>query len=77
MESEIDRVTEAMVAALSASSRAISQDDFKTAASYNASKLKLPLPVAQRRIKDIAERLKITPERRGLLWSARWFRTIR
>ena len=77
MESEIDRVTEAMVAALSASSRSISQDDFKTVASYHAGKLKLPFPIAQRRIKEIAGRLKITPERRGLLWSARWFRTIR
>ena len=77
MQSEIDRVTEAMVAAVSASSRAISHSDFKTVASYHAGKLKLPLAVARGRIKDIAERLKINPERRGLLLSARWFRSIR
>jgi hypothetical protein len=77
VQSEIDRVTEAMVAALSASSRVISHADFETVASYHAGKMNVSLLAARRRIKDIVERLKINPERRGLLWSARWFRTIR
>ena len=77
MQSDVDRVTDAMVTAVSAPSSVISQEDFKTVASYHAGKLKLSIPIARARIKEIAERLKIYPERRGLLWSARWFRTIR
>jgi hypothetical protein len=77
VQSEIDRVSEAMVAALSGSSRAISHADFETVVAYHASKLKLTSLAARKRIKDIVERLAINPERSGPLWSARWFRTIR
>lgn len=77
VQSEIDRVSEAMVTALSGSSRAISYADFETVAGYHASKLKLSALAARKRIKEIVERLEISPERSGPFWSARWFRTIR
>jgi hypothetical protein len=77
VESEIDRVVLAIIAALAGSSRTISYADFETVVNYYNDKLKVTPALARLQIKKLVEKLEVQPRRGGLFWSARWFRTIR
>ncbi|WP_395661655.1 hypothetical protein [Aestuariivirga sp.] len=77
VESEIDRVALAMLAALAGSSRTISFVDFETVVIFYSEKLKSAPGVARSRVKKLVDKLDLQPRRSGFFWSARWFRTIR
>lgn len=77
IESDLNRVVEAMVLSLAGQQMTISYDDFEIVSKYYSQRLHMPLPDARARVKDIVIRLGIKPRRAGFLFSARWFRTIR
>jgi len=77
VESEIDRVALAMIAALAGSSRTIPYADFEIVVGFYSEKLKMAPGLARKQIKSLAEKLEVQPRRSFPFWSARWFRSIR
>lgn len=76
LESDLSRVVEAMVLSLAGRSMTISFSDFELLAAYYSRQMRTSVPQARVRLKQIVERAGVQPGRAGLLFSARWFRSI-
>lgn len=77
IESDINRVVEAMMLSMAGQQKAISSGDFELIAKYYSRNLRKPLTYARSRLKEIVNRSGVVPRRGGFLFSARWFRSIR
>lgn len=77
IESDLNRVADAMILSLAGQQKAISSSDFDLVAKYYSEKLRMPLPYTRARLKEIVTRAGVQPRRSGFLFSARWFRSIR
>lgn len=76
IESDLQRMIAAMLAAFSGQQQAISYADFETVVKFHASKTMSPLETSRSVVKKLAERVSVTPQRSGFLLSTRWFRRI-
>ncbi len=77
IESDLNRVVEAMVLSMAGQLKTISSSDFGLIAKYYSRNLRKPLAYARSRLKEIVNRSGVEPRRGGFLFSARWFRSIR
>lgn len=77
IESDLERVSGAMISALAGASRTISYDDFEAVVKFHAARTQSSTEDSRKAVKKLAERETVAPRRSGALFSTRWFRRIK
>lgn len=76
IESDLQRVTGAMIVAFAGQAKTISYRDFETVVKFHSSQTKSSPEESRKAVKKLVLREDIAPRRSGLLLSTRWFRRI-